>query len=593
MRKLTGALLRVTTCLVALSVLGLSLHAQSQPEPASLSPDLLQYLSEQSDRTIRVIASGDPLEIETARQRLGVQLRRQLARGAALEVSREQLERLRRGGEIQHLSADAPVLATMEVTNPTVAADQVWAGWSGGILGSYPGVTGQGVRIAVIDSGIAGNHAALKNKILASVDLTSGATGTQDEFGHGTHVAGIIAGRVTSGSTAAGYTVGVAPGARLINVRVLGPDGSGLTSDVIAGIDWVIANRSRYDIRVINLSLGHPVMEPSATDPLCQAVARAVSAGVVVVASAGNAGRASNGAPVLGGISSPGNSPFAITVGALNAHGTTARSDDTVASYSSRGPTKFEFAVKPDVVAPGTAIVAPEAPNSWIGNNYPVFHVAGSGNNGYMKLSGTSMSAAVVSGGVALLLEANPNLTPWQVKLALQTTSTFMPDAGLVGAGAGSINLRGARQVANEGLLDSVATDIAGQVVTGSGVAFWDAGALILRVYGPVRYRLLSLLQGPMVWLNPGLLAWGDLNLLGLENPRAQDASDYIVWGDVADWAGSDYIVWGDTIVTPEGEYIVWGDNSSDYIVWGDTTSEEAPPDYIVWGDSTPSPPGP
>src|SRR5262249_8962435 len=163
-----------------------------------------------------------------------------------------------------------------------------------------------------------------------------------DAYGHGTHVAGIIAGL---GSAAAGVTTsydgGIAPGAQLINVRVLGANGAGYTSDVIAGIDWGIKNKDLYKIRVMNLSLGHPVASPAALDPLCQAVARAVGAGIVVVASAGNDGRAANGAPILGGITSPGNSPFAITVGALNTWGTTSRSDDTVATYSSRGPTKY------------------------------------------------------------------------------------------------------------------------------------------------------------------------------------------------------------------------------------------------------------
>src|SRR5262249_19778604 len=153
-------------------------------------------------------------------------------------------------------------------------------------------------------------------------------------FGHGTHVAGIIAGANTK--TTPLFTGGIAPGANLINVRVLGDDGSGYTSDVLAGIDWVIANKAKYNIRVMNLSLGHAVMEPCATDPLCQAVGRAYAAGIVVVAAAGNYGTAPDGRMILGGIVSPGNSPFAITVGAINTMATVDRSDDAVTSYSSR-----------------------------------------------------------------------------------------------------------------------------------------------------------------------------------------------------------------------------------------------------------------
>jgi serine protease AprX len=497
----------------------------------------------------------------------------------ALELSRDQLQQMVDEGEVQHFSPDLPVVTTMDVTNQSTGADQVWAGWGGLVLGlgSYRGVTGQGVGVAVVDSGIAAGHSALSRQIVASVDLASNATGTDDQFGHGTHVAGIIAGQASAATgVTSRFAGGTAPGARLINVRVLGADGAGYTSDVIAGIDWVIANRQRYNIRVMNLSLGHPVVEPCAIDPLCQAVARAHGAGVVVVASAGNGGRTADGSMVLGGISSPGNSPFAITVGALNTHATAGRQDDTVASFSSRGPTKFEFAVKPDVVAPGTRIVAPESPSAWIGSNYPQFHIAGSGNNGYQSLSGTSMSAAVVSGGVALLLQANPSLTPAQVKLALQTTATYMPDAGLIGAGAGSINLRAARQVASEGLLGSLTTRVVGRLIGSTGVTYWDSGSLINRVYrtGP---RLISTLLAPLVWLNPGLLQWGDLNLLGLQNPLGTTAPNYIVWGEVAGWTSSYYIVWGETIVTPQNDYIVWGEGGGDYIVWGETQVIDEP----------------
>ena len=133
---------------------------------------------------------------------------------------------------------------------------------------------------------------------------------------------------------------------------------------------------------------------------------------------------------MLGGITSPGNSPAAITVGALDTNGTLSTSDDVVAPYSSRGPTRYDLAVKPDVVAPGTRIVSLEAPDSYLANNYRQWHIAGSGKNAYLRLSGTSMATAVVSGGVALLLNAEPSLTPAQVKMALQTGARFMPDGG-------------------------------------------------------------------------------------------------------------------------------------------------------------------
>ena len=190
----------------------------------------------------------------------------------------------------------------------------------------------------------------------------------------------------------------------------------GSTSSVIAGLDWVIANRVQHRIRVVNLSLGHPVTGPCVTDPLCSSIARVVANGIVVVASAGNHGKTADGQAVLGGISSPGNSPMALTVGALNTWNTVIRSDDTVTTYSSRGPTAYDFVVKPDVVAPGNKIVSLEAPNGYLARNYGSLHVAGSGTNAYYRMSGTSMSAGMVSGAVALLLEAVPGLDPAQVE---------------------------------------------------------------------------------------------------------------------------------------------------------------------------------
>ena len=173
-----------------------------------------------------------------------------------------------------------------------------------------------------------------------------------------------------------------------------------------------------------------------------------MQAGIVVVVAAGNTGRASDGRAMLGGISSPGNSPYAITVGALNTWGTVDRSDDTVATFSSRGPSAYDLAVKPDIAAPGTKILSLQADGAFLPAMYPSIHVAGSGSNAYMYLSGTSMAAPMVSGGVALLLQGSPNLSPAQVKFALQNGATAMTDGGLMGAGAGSVNFWASRQIA-------------------------------------------------------------------------------------------------------------------------------------------------
>ena len=361
-----------------------------------------------------------------------------------------------------------------------------------------------------------------------------------------------------------------------------GPDGSGATSDVIAGMEWAIANRARYNIRVINLSLGHPVTEPSVTDPLCEEVEKATTLGIVVVAAAGNSGKAATGQTVLGSIASPGNSPFALTVGALNTWQTPGRSDDSVTTYSSRGPTRYELAVKPDVVAPGNKIVSLEASRSYLSTNFSALHVAGSGTNAYMKMSGTSMATPMVSGAVALLLQANPSLTPAQVKLALQSGATYLPDDGLMAGGAGSVNFWTSRQlVGSGGLLGNVLSGLLGTVGGPSGASFWDAGTLTTRLYQGQGLRLLGIVDSVAAFLTPSLLHWGDLNLFGLKNPLSIIPPNRLIWGQVSAWSGDDQILWGDQINDPSGQQILWGDSqqTDDYqILWGDSVTTTPDP---------------
>jgi serine protease AprX len=316
------------------------------------------------------------------------------------------------------------------------------------------------------------------------------------------------------------------------------------------------------------------VTEPSVTDPLCQAVARAVAAGVTVVVSAGNYGLTSAGVPVLGGITSPGNSPVALTVGAIDTKGTLDTSDDEVAPYSSKGPARYEIVVKPDVVAPGTRIVSLEAQNSYLSTTYGQWHVAGSGKNAYMRLTGTSMATAVVSGGAALLLNAYPSLSPAQVKMSMQMGARFMPQAGLVAAGTGSVNFAQALKIAQNGLLNSITTTLTSLLGVSSGAAFHDTGTLIDRVYDRTGIRLLRLLDLGPLFQNADVAEAGVLDLLGTSNPLGATGANYIVWGNVADWSNSYYIVWGNSIETPSGQYIVWGNNEfsdPNYIVWGNT----------------------
>jgi serine protease AprX len=280
---------------------------------------------------------------------------------------------------------------------------------------------------------------------------------------------------------------------------------------------------------------------------------------------------------VLGGITSPGNSPYAITVGAVDTFGTVDRSDDKVAPYSSRGPTAFDMAVKPDVVAPGTRLVSLESQNSYLATNYPTWHIAGTGRNAYFRLSGTSMATAVVSGGVALLLDANENLTPGQVKIALQMGAYFVPDGGLVGAGAGSVNLPTSLKLAKGGLVPTLLNTVTSLLGLSGGATFRDGGTLIDRIYGKTGLRLLGLLDSGLLWQQADSAEWGVLNLLGLLNPLAQIPGHRLIWGEVAGWTTSQHLVWGDAVTNPSGQHLVWGD------------SEHTDANHLVWGDSIPA----
>ena len=273
--------------------------------------------------------------------------------------------------------------------------------------------TGAGVGIAVIDSGIA-PVPDLAGRISAFYDFTNGQGGVPtapvDPYGHGTHVAGLIAG---SGALSNGQFEGVAPSAHLIGLRVLDTSGSGSTSDAIAAVEFATANREALGIDIINISLGHPPYSRAADDPLVQAVEAASRAGVIVVVSAGNIGVN----PVTNqigyaGILSPANAPSALAVASSKSMGTLDPTDDRIANYSSRGPTWYDGFAKPDIAAPGQNMVGPFAPDSFLGTAYPALLVSDAyGEQTYLALSGSSMAAGVESGLIAVVLEGNRALS--------------------------------------------------------------------------------------------------------------------------------------------------------------------------------------
>src|SRR5438132_4264716 len=304
------------------------------------------------------------------------------------------------------------------------------------------GYDGTGVGVAVIDSGVngvwdltqAGNSKT--SRIIYNLNFDPSASTTSDLYGHGTHVAAIIAGNGGS-STCGNCDVtfrGIAPNANIINLRVLDQNGSAADSTVIAGINQAIALKNLYNIRVINLSLGRGIFESYTLDPLCQAAEQAWKAGIVVVVAAGNYGRDNSyGNNGYGTITVPGNDPYVITVGAMKTMGTATRADDLIASYSSKGPTLLDHVIKPDLVAPGNLIISSLASTSdTLYTRYPqnlvtISYYTSSANSNtssdYYILSGTSMAAPMVSGAAALLLQQNPSLAPDQVKARLMKTA--------------------------------------------------------------------------------------------------------------------------------------------------------------------------
>jgi serine protease AprX len=287
--------------------------------------------------------------------------------------------------------------------------------------------TGNGVGVAVIDSGISGDLPDFvtggRSRVIASAVTNPCATDANDQFGHGTHVAGLIAGNSLNSpikKNLAGRYMGVAPRANLISVKVADDDGDTTVLDVIYGIQFAVDNKDRFGIRVVNLSLSSTVAESYLTDPLDAAAESAWFSGLVVVAAAGNDGTATDAVSYA-----PGNDPHVISVGGLDDRGTRNRDDDILAPWSSRGVTQDGFQ-KPDVLAPGLRLVSTLA----IGSDFEKLCRRCIVGRAYFRLSGTSMSTAVVSGVAALMLEKRPGLTPNQVKGALLSTRYNVPGTG-------------------------------------------------------------------------------------------------------------------------------------------------------------------
>lgn len=336
----------------------------------------------------------------------------------------QMIRKLTERQEIERIYYDREVQAFLDIAARSTGARDIQLEES---------LTGKGVTIAILDTGIY-PHVDLTHphsRIKGFVDLVDDKKEPYDDQGHGTHCAGDAAG---NGFQSEGLYAGAAPEADIVGVKVLDFSGGGRLSTVIRGIEWCIENKEKYGIRIISLSLGSPALESYRHDPLAQAAEKAWHKGIVVCAAAGNDG------PNRGTISTPGNHPLIITVGAVDDRNTVSREDDVRAPFSSLGPTP-DGLIKPDIYAPGTDIISLNAPGSELEKMLFESRVG----EHYIRMSGTSMATPFCAGVAALLLEVNPYLSPNDVKCILMSTASVFGNEQ-----AGYIDVKAAVRLARQ-----------------------------------------------------------------------------------------------------------------------------------------------
>ena len=539
-------------------------------------------------KVIVILKPGWSADTET--KNLGGRLGRSLGliNGKVVELPNGQLKKLADYAGVERIVHDRPTAGELNRVAVTVGARAVQQ--------SY-GYRGAGVGVAVLDSGITSWHADLSylgssslvrtsngQRVAEFVDLVNGRTAPYDDNGHGTHVSGIIGG---NGFGTLGSRAGVAPDAHIVSLKVLDAQGRGVISNVIAALDWVIRNRAAYNVRVVNLSVGAAVTESYQTDPLTLAAKRAVDAGIVVVTAAGNLGKNRLGQLQYGAIAAPGNAPWVLTVGASSHEGTVSRADDVMADFSSRGPSAVDFEAKPDIVAPGVGTASLSDPLSLLYATKTSSLLSGSfwlGYKPYLSLSGTSMSAPVVAGSVALMLQANPSLTPNLVKAILEYTAQVNPGYNALTQGAGFLNTKGAVDLARY-----FRTAQPGQSYPNpaewSKKLIWGNHRISNGVIKPnAPAWKLGVVWGAATTPTGESVAWGTRcgNSCSSETWTTLDSEDNIVWGTASE--SEDNIVWG-TFAELSDDNVVWGTaaDDEDNIVWG-TDCAGANCANVVWG---------
>jgi serine protease AprX len=413
------------------------------------------------------------------------------------------------------------------------------------------GDTGKGVTVAVLDTGI-DKLSDFAGRLVGGVDLTGANNPFHDSYGHGTFVAGLIAG---DGASSGGTYSGEAPGANLVSIKVAGASGITSMGTVIDGLQWAIDHQKTYGIKVLNISLGVQPTESTVSDPLDQAVEAAWNAGITVVASAGNAG------PFDGTILSPGDDPLVITVGALDDMAQSLVSDDEMTSFSSVGPTSPDGWVKPDLVTSGQSVVSLAAPGSTVYKDYPSARI-GSGN---FAGSGTSFSAAITSGAAALVLADHPGLTPDQVKARLLGTASPGPVGNPFADGHGALN---AYAAATAGAMN-LAQSVAGLLPTAAGTTVSLSPTSAVDTWNTNLWSGLSWKSSP-----PNGWTWDGIIWSGLQwNGYALDDTALNLWAWVgASWNGDAWTgrAWNDE---------AWGGSS-----WGGSAWSGSAWDSSAWG---------
>jgi serine protease AprX len=515
---------RPLAAVLLLGMLGIPPAVQAATPPAHLRAQaaLLQFAATHPDAHVQVIVQQQGQDsVNWEIRHLGGRVTSDLPiiHAVAATIRAGEVPALAEAPDVRWVSPDAPVVrssytccsaSTLQDVYPqAIGASQLWGTDQG-----------QGIGVAVVDSGIRAGQpdfyaAGGGSRIVAAVS-TQGYSPWYDGYGHGTHVAGIIGG---DGYMSNGEYIGVAPQVNLINVKVDNRNGGATVATVVNGLQWVYNNQAAYNIRVVNLSLNSTVDDSYQVDPLDAAVETLWQAGIVVVVSAGN-----NGTTNAGVLFAPANDPFVITVGAVNDQGSVTPSAHTLASFSSYGTVPISTTTglttsinKPDLVAPGVNIISDLAGlYDTLAQQHPDHLLSGWLEPFYFRMSGTSMAAPMVSGAVALLLQANPGLTPNQVKYRLMATAS--PVATTVGVGAGEVNVASAvastsTASANQGIA------WAASIQPGNPAANWTSASWGAASWGSTSWGSAS--WGTASW---GTASWGSAS-----------------WG-TASW-GSDY--WG------------------------------------------------